>query len=175
MDLLKEILREHSKRQANRIVRYVGSDPKRYSELIDVYVKGPYRVTQRAAWPLGLCAEKHPILVLPHLKRLLHVLQLPNIPDAVKRNTMRLLQFVPIPKRYYGEVIDYCFTYLQDKSETIAVRVFSMIVLSNLIKNEPELSNELKIILEDELPYASPGFSSRAKKILKLLVQKPKS
>jgi hypothetical protein len=41
-----------------------------------------------------------------------------------------------------------------------------MTVLYRLIEKEPDLKKELRIILEDELPYASPAFVSRARKIL---------
>jgi len=44
-----------------------------------------------------------------------------------------------------------------------------MTVLHQLIQTIPDLKKELKIILEDQLPYASPAFTVRARKILKQL------
>jgi hypothetical protein len=85
---------------------------------------------------------------------------------AVKRNIMRLLQDIEIPKQLYGTLTDKCFT-LMDPKETIAVRVFSMSVLASIAKQEPDLKRELRIVIEDQLPYASAGFLSRAKKVLK--------
>ena len=49
----------------------------------------------------------------------------------------------------------------------MAVKVFAMSVLSQLVDGVPELSQELRIIIEDQLPYASAGFISRARKVLK--------
>ncbi len=167
MDLTKEILKEHSKVQAHKLADYVGSSAPRFKGLVEVYLAGPYRVTQRAAWPLSLCAEKYPALILPHLKKLLDFLSKPGIHDSVKRNTLRLLQFIDIPKRNYGQVVELCFEYLQSKNEPIAVKVFSMTVLSKIMKDEPDLRNELKMIIEDQMPYASAGFVSRGMKVLK--------
>jgi hypothetical protein len=52
----------------------------------------------------------------------------------------------------------------------VAVKVFAMTVLSTIINDQPDLKKELKTIIEDQLPYASPGFVARARKIIKKLV-----
>lgn len=167
MDLTKALLKEHSKAQMTKIVDYVGQNKARFKVLVEVYLAGPYRVTQRAAWPLSYCVERHPSLVIPHLKRLLEFLNKPGIHDAVKRNTLRLLQYCELPKRLHGRVADLCFQYLQSKREPIAVKAFSLTVLQRIVEVQPELGTELKIIIEDQLPYASPAFRSRAMKVLK--------
>ena len=167
MDLKSTLLRQHSRENASKIAHYVGDDPVRFKKLVNIYLAGPYRVTQRAAWPLSICAELHPELISPHLKEILEFLKAPDAHDAVKRNALRLLQFIEIPSRYRGKVIDICFNYLQGKSEPVAVKVFAMSVLSQLVDGVPELSQELRIIIEDQLPYASAGFISRARKVLK--------
>jgi hypothetical protein len=62
-----------------------------------------------------------------------------------------------------------CFGYLSDPKEPIAVRVFSMTVLANMAKENPELKNEIIPIIEDQLPFGSAGFRSRGTKVLKIL------
>lgn len=166
MDLTKTILKEYSKDQVNRIVKYVGNDPNRFKNLVGVFLAGPYRVTQRASWPLSHCVEKHPALIKAHLKPVLDQLSQPNAHDSVKRNIIRLLQFIEIPKRYHGTIADLCFSFLQSKTEPVAIKAFSITVLAKLIEHEPDLASELKIILEDQLPYAKPAFRVRAKKFL---------
>lgn len=169
MDLQKALLKEHSKAQANQIADYVGDNEPIFKELVDVYLAGPYRITQRASWPLTICVERHPELIKPHLNKILKLLNTPSIHDAVKRNTMRLLQFVEIPKIYHGRVADLCFNYLGDKKEPVAVKAVSMTVLAQITEAVPELKRELKMIIEDQLPYSSPGFIARANKVLKVL------
>jgi hypothetical protein len=169
MDIRKEILKEHSMTYRNRVIAYVGSDKKRFADLIEVYLAGPYRVTQRASWPISYCVEQHPELIVPHFKKLLAFVLKPGVHVAVKRNTMRLLQFVDIPKKYQGQVAEIAFRFLNDKKETIAVQVFAMTVLANLAKSQPDLANELCTIIEDRLPYGSAGFRSRGSKLLKTL------
>lgn len=169
MDFRKFLSEEHYQHQYARAADFVGSNPKRFADLIDIFLDGPYRITQRASWPISICVEREPSLIKPHLTRILKELERPNAHDAVKRNIVRLLQFVPIQKSAQGRTIDNCFALLKDRKQPIAVRVFSMTVLANLVPEVPELKNELIPYIEDELPFGSAGFISRGKKILKAL------
>jgi len=167
MDLRAEILKAHSKKQAIKIADYVSDNTNLFKALVNLYLCGPYRITQRCAWPINICVERHPKLLSPHLKGILHQLTRLEIHDAAKRNTLRMLQFVSIPKQFHAKVIDLCFAFLQSKEEPVAVKVFSMSVLFKVVQDKPELLRELAIILEDQLPYSSAGYRSRATKILK--------
>jgi hypothetical protein len=169
MDLRKALQLEHSKRQTTKIVDYVGKNEARFKALVEVYLAGPYRLTQRAAWPLSICVERHPELIYPHLKKILQYVVTPGVHDAVRRNTVRLLQYIDLPPEFHGQVAEICFGFLQKKSIPVAVKVFSMTVLSRICSTEPDLQRELRIIIEDQLPYASAGFISRAKKILNVI------
>lgn len=169
MNLVKEILKEHSKKQKDKIVSYIGHDPKRFAELVHVFLEGPYRVTQRAAWPVSYCIEQYPDLLKPHFRKILYQLGEKYIHDSVKRNTLRMLQFVRVPKAHQGITIDLCLAFLADAKEPVAIRVFAMTVLANIAKEVPELKNELIPLIEDQIPYASAGFISRGGKVLKQL------
>ena len=169
MNLVETIEKEHSKAQCIKIINYVGQNPKRFEDLVAVFLNGPYRITQRSAWPLNYCVERHPELIKPHLKRVLNHVLKPGLHNSVKRNTMRLLQFIEIPRSLQGLAVEICFTFLQDTKEPVAIRVFAMTVLTQLSKVSPELKNELIPIIEDQLPYGSPAFISRGRKALKEL------
>ena len=166
MNLLNKLLKEYSKAQTSKIVTYVGNDPDRFAKLVKVFLEGSYRVTQRAAWPLSDCVCNHPTLVKPHLNKILKYLDKPHIHDAAKRNTVRLLQFIDVPKALQGKTANICFEYLSSPKEPIAVKVFAMTVLANIAKENPELKNEIIPLIEDQLPYGSAGFRSRGIKVL---------
>jgi hypothetical protein len=167
-NLRYELLREHSKAQCLRIVKWVGNDQKRFDELFHIFLTGKYREVQHAAWPISYCVIAQPQLIKKHWSRLIKNLQKPNIHDAVKRNSIRLLQDIDIPVKYEGDIMDICFRYLASPTEAIAVKVFSMTVLGNLAKKYPEIFPELKLLIEDQLPHQSAAFKSRAKKIFSL-------
>ncbi len=169
MKLIDLILKEQSKSVKDRIVAYVGKKQGRFSELVTIFLKGPYRVTQRASWPLSFCVENHPELIKPHLKAIIRNLKAPGIHDSVKRNTIRLLQFIDIPKSQQGLVANICFEFLSKPREPIAIRVFSMTVLFNIARDQQALRNELRIVIEDQMPYGSAAFVSRGKKVIQEL------
>jgi hypothetical protein len=169
MDLLQAILKEHSKKQTERIVKYVGSDKKKFAELMKLFLKGEYRVTQRAGWPLSYCVQKHPGLITPYYKHILDYLQKQGIHEAVVRNIVRLLQHVDIPKRYHGRVMNSCFEFISGHDTPVAIKAFSLTVLENLAGSYPDIKPELKLIIEERWPHETAAFHSRAKKILKKL------
>lgn len=84
MNIREALLAEHSKKQTVKIVRHVGSDAGRFAELMSVFFAGPYRVTQRAAWPVSYCIEEHPELAGPYIGRLISLLESPDRHDAVR-------------------------------------------------------------------------------------------
>jgi hypothetical protein len=92
-----------------------------------------------------------------------------DVPDAVKRNTLRLLQDRELPSEVLGVATDVGFKIMESRAEPIAVKVFAMTMLANICKKVPELKNELKLLIEDQMPYGSAGFRSRGKRILKIL------
>ena len=167
MDLEEEILREHSKLHAERLADWVGSDRTRFKRLMGLFLRGDYRVTQRSAWVVSICAENHPELIGPYLQRMITKMQEPGVHDAVRRNVVRILQFVEVPERLLGTVATVCFEYLSSAAQPIAVKAFSMIVLGNIARKEPGMKRELQLIIEQQLPYASAGFRSCARKVLK--------
>src|ERR1700722_9940298 len=167
MDLLKLLREEHSKKQTDRIVNYIGADKDRFALLMKLFLQGEYRITQRAAWPLSYCVRYHPELIDPYFTQLLDNLARQDIHVAVIRNTGRRLQDVTIPKRYHGRVMSACFDFVQAPETPIAVKAFSLSILSNLSVNYPEIHGELKLIIDDQWEHATPAFRSRARKILK--------
>jgi hypothetical protein len=167
------LLEEHNKKQTDRIVDYIGKDKTRFAVLIELFFKGEYRITQRAAWPLSYCVREHPELIRPYFKRLLDNLARKDIHVAVIRNTVRLLQDVEIPRRYHGQVMSRCFDFVQQPETPIAVKVFSLTILAGLAADYPDIRGELKLLIEEQWDQATPAFHSRAKAALKTMERKP--
>ncbi len=167
MDLRKTILKEHTKINCTRIVKWIGSDQQRFNKLFDLFLNDEYRVVQRAAWPLSYAVQSHPELIKNNFARLIQNVKKPTVPDAVKRNTVRLLQDVAIPKKFQGDIMNLCFDYILSPTEKPAVKAFSLTILENLSKQYPEIKQELKTVIEDRWDYETASFKARAKKILK--------
>ena len=170
--LREEILKEHSKAQCTSIVKWVASDQQRFDELFKLFLNDEYRVVQRAAWPVSYCVIAHPRLITKHWDELIKNMEKSGLHDAVKRNTLKLLEGIPSPEKYHGAIMNICFNSLESPTATLAVKVYSMAVLGKLAGSYPEIIPELKLLIEDHLPHQTAGFKSRAKKVLKQIKQK---
>lgn len=168
MNIRESLIKDHSKGMAEKLSTEIGNSKQRFASLMKLFLHDEPMITQRASWVVSHCADKHPDLIKPwigpmviNLKKDIHI--------AVKRNTVRVLQFVDIPEDEMGELADVCFNFLSSAKEPVAVKVFSMTILFNLCRQIPELKNELLPLIEDQMPYGSAGFKSRGKKIINAL------
>ncbi len=166
MNLNEALLQEHSKKQCDRIVDYIGKDKKRFAALMKLFFEGEYRQTQRAAWPMSYCVRNYPELIEPYFKPLIDNLRKRGLHNAIIRNTVRLLQDVEIPKIYHGKLMSICFDFIQSNEIPVAIKAFSLTILQKLSRSYPEILPELKLIIEERLPHESAAFRSRARKIL---------
>lgn len=173
MDLRKAILDSEGKDDVKAIADYIGTDTDRFHELMQLFLYDEWRVCQLSGWVLSKCTDMHIRMILPYIGEMVKNLRKPSH-DAVKRNTLRIFQNIEIPEAQFGEVIDLCFGFLANPQEPIAMRVFSMTVLHNACKREPDLSNELRLLIDAHMEDASAGFKSRGRKILKALEREQK-
>ncbi len=122
---------------------------------------------QRISWVLSVVAETYPMLVEKNLGRIVKRLDDKDIHVAVKRNVVRVMQFLNIPVKHRARVFDHCINYIADPKETIAVRCFAMTVASKIVKQYPELISELEQTINLLIKDSTPGLKARAKKVLK--------
>lgn len=165
MDIRSALTSGQSKANTEAIVKYIGGDAGRFAELMEIFLEGEYRLTQRAAWPISVCAETHPELIAPYLNKLVDLLPRRDIHNAVKRNIVRLLQFVEIPKKLIGKVFSHCIDLINDPNEAIAVRSFALTVAGNIANGNADLLNELRLIAQNAVEGTTFAFRVRFKRL----------
>lgn len=168
MNIREELLKEqiHFKKHAIAITEFAASSDKNFKDLIDCFLSKDIRVAQRAAWSVSWAAEKYPEMVQPYIGVLVDQLKRKDVHNAVIRNSLRILEDVIIPEKFHGEVMDACFQFLQNRETAIAIKAFALTVLFNLSKIYPDIKNELRIIIEENMEYETAAYRSRGKKIL---------
>ena len=97
LDIESEINRDFSKAQVTRIAGYIGADTDRFAVLMNIFLRGQYINTQKAGWVLSECADEYPFLIIPYFRNFIQKLQEPFASDSVKRNIIRVWQYVDIP------------------------------------------------------------------------------
>jgi len=167
MDLREEVLKEHSKKQVLKIAAWIGNNEDRFRQFLHIFLNDEYRVVQRISWVLSVVAETHPGLVEKNIGRIVKELDAPDIHVAVKRNVIRVMQFLNIPVKHRARVFDHCISYIADPNETIAVRCFAMTVAAKIANYYPELFIELEQTINLLIKDSTPGLRARAKMVLK--------
>lgn len=165
MNIREALESEHSRANIVKVVEYIGGDAGRFKKLVAIFLAGEHRTTQRAAWPLSVCAEKYPALMRPYLNMFLDLLPRKDLHNAVKRNITRLLQFVEIPKRLQGKAYSHCLDLIADQNEPIAVKAFSITVAEKIARSEPSLMDELRLVATEMIKDASPAIRVRLRRL----------
>lgn len=166
-EIERQLFARYSKAAYLRLCGRIGNDPQNFSTLLSLLGSDNPATVLRASWLMSMCTDRHPDLILPHLPALLRLAARKGANDSLRRNIVRALQFIEIPKKLRGRAAELCFMLLQDVQTRVAVKAFSMTVLANIAASEPDLKNEIALVIEQMLPYGSAGIRSRGAKVLK--------
>jgi hypothetical protein len=141
---------------------------------VECFLSGEYRLVQRAAWVLSEVGCVHPLLLVPHMDRLVHALEKPLHP-AVQRNLLKVLAETnpPLSEDVEGVLVAQAFTLLEAPLTPVAIKAHAMQVLADACQRYPDLAIELREAIMAQLPDGSPGFRSRGQKILDQLGPPP--
>ncbi len=167
MDLIIQLSTEQSKSNTSNILQWIGNDESRIQQLIKLFLSDDHRMVQQTSWLVSHLSERYPVLMETYLTDIIQRMTDDRQHVAVRRNMIRALQFISIPQILHGEVLDACFSFLENPKEGNVVRVFSMTVIGNMTIEYPELVPEFISIIEWNLDNKpSPAFKNRALKIL---------
>jgi hypothetical protein len=167
--LAELIMSDYSKAHVLVVANEACTSANNFKELLNCFLSSDKELSKRAAWSLSWAARQKPEMVYPHIKELVSVLDKKDLHPAILRNAVRVLEEVEIPEVYHGEVMNACFNFIEKPDTAIAVKAFSLTVLYKLAKIYPEISHELKLIIEENWDNETPAFRSRGKKILSML------
>ncbi len=169
MDIAAYLLNANSRKAWDVVANYIGDDPERFSVFMNGFLGDDVKLVKASGQVFGSIVEKRPHLLPPYFGKVIANLSKHPIP-MVKRNVMRILQWVTIPEEYETDLLDIGFAYLQDAEEAIAIKAFTMTVLRRICERYPELANEL--ILQIEIivnANLSAGLTNRGQHELKKL------
>ncbi len=169
MNIKEELLKEHSKHKTQEIADYIGLDSNKMAELMSLYSDSNQEIARRAAWVMSHVHDTFPTQTDSYQSLIIKTLKSHEVHDAVKRAGLRSLADKTIAEEYLGEAAEICFELLKSKEEAIAVKVHAMEILKNIVIGVPELREELLFSLEEQFPYQTSGFKSRASKIIAFL------
>jgi hypothetical protein len=166
MDLKELIMQEYSKVHANLVAEYILSKPELMSELFDIIYLFEDPLSKRASWSLKILSEKDSSIIDPYVDLMVDMLPKTNDIPILKL-VLATLRMTHIPESKQGELLQFTSDVLTDSGSSIASLIYSMDIFYNLSRNEPDLLNELRHMLEMLLPNGSAGVKNKSHKLIK--------
>jgi hypothetical protein len=168
MELEDLLIREQSRANTDLIISIVLERPEVFEDLWRILLLNKDPLSRRAAWAADYCAENKPQFISGRIEELAS--SVPGFSsDGLKRHSLRMLSRSPLPEENLGILADTCFNWLQSPSESVAVKMYSMVILDRISQSIPEIRRELYDIIEIQLYEATPGFISIGRKIMRKL------
>lgn len=165
-----ELLLEHSRANADRIVGLVADDESLLVELMVCLFSDEVTVAQRAAFAVGIYGREYPARLLPWLEDLVGAIANP-VHQAIRRCGVRYMSELtePIPKSLEKRMIGLCVGFVADPETETAIGAFAMQFVADRSERYPAAAKTLIRDLKKRFPSASAGFQNRAGKLLKKL------
>jgi hypothetical protein len=135
--LLEELLlREQSRANTDLLVNIVLRKPELFNELWAIVMQNEGPLSRRAAWVADYCAEINPGFLENRLEEL--SIKVNNFSsDGLKRYALRMLSRSVLPVENLGYLVDACFKWLENRTESVAVKMYSMVILGRYASNYP--------------------------------------
>ncbi len=169
MSIRQQLQKEFSKMNSVKVALIVGANEELFAELMDCLQEDDPEIARRAAWAISFCFEKHSFLFDKYVSVFVDIMNNTSCHVAVKRAATQALQFMEIPEELEGIAYDYGMFILNNPDEGVAVKAYTLQILQNIVLKYPELKQELVQLVEDKMPFETPAFKSRGKKLLKHL------
>lgn len=94
---------------------------------------------------------------------------------GIKRTLAKMLWLTGVPEEIEGLVVDELFKWILDPKVKVAVKVYGIDALYNMVLKYPDLEEELLIVIDDQWDKNSVAFRARGKRVLKALQAKKKA
>lgn len=162
------LLREQSRSNTDFLIQALREKPSLFDDFWAILMQNSDPVSRRAAWVIDCFTENEPQFLVGKIEELTESLT-GFSSDGLKRHSMRMLSRSPLPTDQLGMITDISFKWLQSPAESVAVKMYCIVILERVTEIYPELISELCDIIDFQLDEATPGFKSIAMKTLKKL------
>ena len=171
MNFAAELSHRSWRPAVDRVVATVLEEPARLPELIVTLADGREGVVMRGAMALADLGRAAPDLLVPHHRALVAALD-PDPIDAVNRCLFRYFAELPLDRidpGVEGPLLDLAFRRGADPRRSVTIRIWGLQIVANYCGRYPELADELRAVVTQQLDGAPAGFRSRGRRILRQL------
>lgn len=149
------------------LVQDICNQPESLKDMYQLISDGKTVVSWRAIWVCEKVSELHPGWFVPFYNDILqHLLVCGH--DGSKRLLLSILYNIPVPASLPVDLLNFCLDHMLSPQESIGVQALSIRMAYQLCKGEPELLQELRLILENtDTEFYSTGVRTTIRNILK--------
>ena len=173
MTFVQELSNREWRPAVDRIIAAVTARPERLPELVATLRHPRDGVVMRGAMALADLGRAQPALLVPYHRELVDLLQSDPI-DATNRCLFRYFAELPladVDPAVEGELLDLAFRRGSDPQSSVTIRIWGLQIVANYCARYPELRDELRGVIEEQMPTAPAGFRSRGRKILAAIAE----
>lgn len=166
----REILYDSSKINGLIVAEYALKNKNFFEDLFAIIISEEEKYSVRASYVLCLISSKKPEKIKPRIPEIIEMIKKVKN-SGIKKNLLKIFEsYITIEDEdHLGLLVDMCFRFVLSSFESAATRVYSMEILYNVTKQEPDLKNELNLILEEVIDNSDKAVLWRAQKIRKQL------
>ena len=174
MNIRQQLLKRHSRENADFIEDHVVRTPGAIVELMVCFLGDETKVAQRSSQVVGDLGRNHPEMLQPWWEEMIDAGDTP-IHIAIRRNVARYFSELelPIPAPLEKRIADSFTQWSTDSNVPVAVAVFAMQFVADRHEKFPTHAIAIKKEIQSrmESDSATSGFCNRGKKILKQLAR----
>lgn len=162
---IDDFLTNSSRKIVDEGAAYVHSTMGAFDQMMQKAFENEGKESWRAARIIDISCEGNEKLVRPYIQDI--CMRLPKLNESSQRSFLRL--FSRLDTKEFGNqggfLINFCFEALTHMNKPVAVKAISMTIIHRFGAEEPDLLNELKLVIEDMAEYMSPAFKGRARQL----------
>ncbi|MFN5416916.1 MAG: hypothetical protein ACK5B9_07655 [Flavobacteriia bacterium] len=162
--LTLSLIEDQGSENRKRWVNYLIENQIDLRDFVDL-VLSDRKLALRFIWLVGDLCEQNAAYVSPAVPAFYALKDQVKFPNY-DRSLAKMFLWCGIPENREGEIIDVLFSWIMDSKVSVATKTNAMLALQKELNKYPELKQELKLVIQDQLDKNSVSFRNCAKKIL---------
>lgn len=164
LQLSTSLIEDQSSENRKRWANYLIENQIDLKDFVDLMLS-ERKLALRLIWLVGDLCEQNAAYVAPAVSAFYALKNQVKFPNY-DRSLAKMFLWCGIPENREGEIIDVLFSWILDSKVSVATKTNAMLALQKIMLKYPELKQELKLVIEDQLDKNSVSFGTCAKKIL---------
>ena len=128
------------------MIAYMESNPKDFTEAIQLAIADKQPYSWRASWLLWSCMHKNDKRVSKYLKQIIDVL--PERKDNQQRELLMIIQRMELNDEYEGQLFESCVEIWKQIVKNQSLRCNAFKILVTISKKHPSLIREINLLKE---------------------------